>query len=324
MAPHSEWVLLPVLLAAMIPAAQILAAAVRRNPCSPALCTVGVLGTFLNWMFLYALKGICAVGGLWVQTVAGVLFAAGMCALFEGLRRQERRNCETLLARQREQLEEMTRNQEKWEQEIQVRLDELRLLRHDLRHYLVAVDSLRPGGDAQPDGTEKLRVQLARPIPAASVLDAVVRHYVEEAETAGIAVDIRLDLGETGGITTPDLCLVLGNLLENAVEAVGREPAGGCIRMRCASGPGWLCIVVGNTFSGKLHTEKGRILSSKAENRLGKGLERVRRVAGKYGGKAQFTTEGDMFKASVFLEKPEPDKAPLEPDRESEETPGVV
>ena len=46
----------------------------------------------------------------------------------------------------------------------------------------------------------------------------------------------------------PDVCLVLSNLLENAVEALQREGTG-WLRARCRSAQGYLSLVVGNSSS---------------------------------------------------------------------------
>ena len=102
------------------------------------------------------------------------------------------------------------------------------------------------------------------------------------------------------------------NLLENAVEALQRE-GGGWLRARCISTEGYLSLVVGNASTARLRSVNGRYLSSKAEGRFGLGLATVQEIARKYGGRAEFTADGEQFLASVFLPCPAPAEEPSSP-----------
>ena len=106
------------------------------------------------------------------------------------------------------------------------------------------------------------------------------------------------------------MCLVLGNLLENSLEALERE-GGGWLRARSVSASGYFSLVVGNTCTRPLRAVRGRYLSSKAPGRFGVGLETVREVAQRWGGQAQFSVKDGEFRASVFLPRPNP-RAPEE------------
>lgn len=180
-------------------------------------------------------------------------------------------------------------------------LEELRRARHDLRHYLCAL-----GGAKPPESLRELMEASEReqaPPPGDWALSSLVSYYCAEAERIGVQTDCRLDLHDIPGSYGADIYLIAGNLLENAVEALKRE-GGGWLRARSLSSPGWFSLVIGNSCSKFLHTKNGQYLSDKAPGRYGIGLETVRRAAERYGGKAQFTTDGKEFRASVFLPRP--------------------
>ena len=180
-------------------------------------------------------------------------------------------------------------------------LEELRRARHDLRHYLCALGGARP-----PDSLRELKEtpEKEQPsLPGDWALSSLVSYYCSEAERIGVQTDCRLDLRDIPGSYGADLYLIVGNLMENAVEALKRE-GGGYIRARSLSSPGWFSLVIGNSCLKPLHTKNGQYLSDKALGRFGIGLDTVRRAAERYGGKAQFTTDGKEFRASVFLPRP--------------------
>lgn len=173
-------------------------------------------------------------------------------------------------------------------------LKSLRQLRHDLRHYLRVAqmplsDSLlysEPQDQAAP--------------PQNWVLSSLEDYYRQRAEHLGFQVDLRLELIPTREELLPDLCLLLSNLLENAVEALQREGSG-WLRARSHSTPGYLSLVVVNSSSQKLHIRNGHYLSSKREGRYGIGLSTALDIARRYGGSAEFSADGKEFRASVFL-----------------------
>jgi sensor histidine kinase regulating citrate/malate metabolism len=100
-----------------------------------------------------------------------------------------------------------------------------------------------------------------------------------------------------------DLCVILGNLLENALEAsarISREQRQ--ITVRIGLDLNRLGIFVENGFNGDLRVVNGRFYSSKQQNREGVGLASVQAAAARYGGSAEFYGD-DMsrFHSDVIL-----------------------
>lgn len=189
--------------------------------------------------------------------------------------------------------------------EAETQLGHLRRLRHDLRRYLQTTEDLT----LPPE----LSSALNRPLSATRnwPLSALVSYYQNRAQTLGIETDLCLLVEPDLEELLPDLCLILSNLLENSLEALARE-GGGWLRARCtSSGGGYISLVVGNSSTAHLSRVNGHYLSSKGGRRFGTGLPTVRDIASRHGGRAEFTADGQQFRASVFLPCAHPQDSPV-------------
>ena len=139
-------------------------------------------------------------------------------------------------------------------------LAQLRKLRHDLRQYLILAEraampakaaALRDALDAAPSARER----------ESGVVSALERYYLERAKELGFQADLQIALPQTWEDAIPDICLMLNNLLENAIEALQRE-GGGWLRARSIATAGYFSLVVGNSCTRPLRMFKGRYLSA--------------------------------------------------------------
>lgn len=178
---------------------------------------------------------------------------------------------------------------------------------HDLRHHLSVFRRHIEGGELQ-----KLREyldQLERTIPpetslffcANSAVNALVSHYHQLAVAEAVSVDLALQLPEKTGIQDADLCIVFGNLLENALEACRiQKESQRFMTVNSVLRGSKLMITVDNSYESPVNQQGIGFLSSK---RMGPGVgtSSVQAVARKYGGLALFEYEGGVFRASVML-----------------------
>lgn len=178
--------------------------------------------------------------------------------------------------------------------------------RHDFRHHISALHMLLEKGDAEaaatylnalaaPPVNEKLQ-----PTCRNETVNAVVLHYQTMAIRSGITdCSVRLDIPEdTGRVPTHALCLMVGNLLENAVAACAGAEAP-FIRMRGRLADGILTITMDNRYTDIRQTPEGGFCSTKPGG--GIGLWSIRSVAEKYGGGCRFEAADTVFSSSVYL-----------------------
>ena len=190
---------------------------------------------------------------------------------------------------------------------LKAAIEEARQARHDLRHQLNQISVLVEEGDM-----EGLRGFLARSvsrIPSLetrfcenSAADSVVGYYCGLCGREEIPIHVRLDLPETLPVDEMDLCLVLSNLLENALEASLRTAA---VRRQITvtaylHAARLLLIEVENPFDGTVKEKDGVFRSSKRKGD-GVGLQSVRHIAERSGGASTLTYQDGVFRARVML-----------------------
>jgi hypothetical protein len=190
----------------------------------------------------------------------------------------------------------------------------LKTASHDMRHHIAVLGDLSGSGDNEAVG-RYLR-EMAASLPSASpeticengAVNAIAGHYISSAAAAGVKTDVKLWVPrDTGRVTDTDLCVIVGNLLENALEACARMTGGDrFIRAYSAVENGALSIMVENSFDGYVLSEGGAFMSRKADGatppREGIGILSVRAVCAKYGGLADFAATGGVWKASALVD----------------------
>ncbi len=124
-----------------------------------------------------------------------------------------------------------------------------------------------------------------------------------EAEARRITVRIAAEVPEAVGMDDVDLCSVMGNLLDNAIEACDKLPDDKWIDIKIGMRAGYLFVVVENRFDGILREKNGELLTTKADGENhGYGTKILRQIAKKYQGEASFTTAQDVFTARMMLQ----------------------
>lgn len=118
-------------------------------------------------------------------------------------------------------------------------------------------------------------------------------------------MQLRYQRGYDGGcpLTDVELCTVLGNLLENALDACKRQPASPrSISLSSKETSGTLFILIENTYDGKLKRIGGRLLSLKnPAPRYGIGLESVKKILEKYEGTVDLFPGKSTFKVGISI-----------------------
>ncbi len=185
---------------------------------------------------------------------------------------------------------------------------EVRRQRHDLRHQLTVIRDLNRHAE-----TEKLHRYidgLIEAIPSNpelqlcenTAINAVASHYVLMARNVGIITDVLFQIpADTGVMQEIDLCIIIGNLLENAVEACIRASMETRkIKLHATMKNDHLRITCENSYPGVNMASNGKLMSSKHSGE-GVGIRSVQAVVEKYGGITRFEAGDDLFLSLVFV-----------------------
>lgn len=132
--------------------------------------------------------------------------------------------------------------------------------------------------------------------------DAILNSKLTAAEKINVRLNVKANVPKELKITDVELCSVLGNMLDNAIEACASIPENErFMRVYIGKLKGQLYLSVQNS-AGKVRREKGGYLSTKNDSKEhGYGLFRIDRIAKKYGGYVNRQNEEGVFAAEIMI-----------------------
>ena len=135
-----------------------------------------------------------------------------------------------------------------------------------------------------------------------AAVDAIAGYYDQTAQKKGVPVCWRIDIPEKIVMSEADLCVALGNLLENALRASEKlPPEVRQVEVFCRLiSPAMLGLIVENRYNGCLKREGGAILSTEHDG-VGQGLTSVETIARKYRGQMTVETKDGLFRVNVLF-----------------------
>lgn len=175
-------------------------------------------------------------------------------------------------------------------------IEQTKAARHDIRFHLSVMQGYLHDGkygaleDYLREYSAGFEEAAIPPMCSHPTVDVVIRHFLGMISAYDVKTDIRIVLAEDVGVADVDLCILFGNLLENAAHSLAQQKDG-FLRLRCETGKGSVVLAVDNSCTA----------AEGAEVEKGIGLGSVSAIAEKYGGSARFRYGKDRFEASVIL-----------------------
>lgn len=184
-------------------------------------------------------------------------------------------------------------------------------LYHDMNHHLQMIYHLAKNKDI-PEITEYVN-SISTPINELSdiiwsgvdMVDAILNHTVFEVRKQGIQINVNVEFPPNSTITSDDLCVILFNLLDNAVEAslryMRRTENRPVIDVTIRRIHQFLIIKIQNPC---LPPKKlfGLFSTTKSDARHhGIGLCNVKEKVEKYNGSLEFEVKDDLFVVTALL-----------------------
>lgn len=186
---------------------------------------------------------------------------------------------------------------------------QVRTLRHDLRNHLTALRGLVELGEG---GKALQYIDQLADSPALrggkrlcenDAANAVLSAKAEAMGRAGLTADFSVSLPRELSLADADLCALLGNALDNAMEAAeGAKDK--TVTLRCRKEKGLFMLRVENAYAGKLSPDLATTKADKAAH--GFGLAGMREIAERLGGSLETRANGGRFQLVVCLPLPRP------------------
>lgn len=197
--------------------------------------------------------------------------------------------------------------QKKQYDSLSAHMEEIRRARHDLRQHLAVTQTYIERNDRE--GLRAYISQYQKTLPQETqkvycrndVVNAIISCYAELAAQQGVQFEAAVEYPDPAPISNTSAVVLLGNLLENAVEACARQKKSEkWIRLHIKPSGTAFAITLDNSFSGEYNQSDGALLSSKRDG-AGIGLRSIEEIAEQYNGFVEFQPDGAVFRASVFL-----------------------
>lgn len=276
----------------------------------PALVLSGA--AIFNFSFIYLIHRYAFLSELRNQQYRLLIWLAigaliGIIALFilyELFVREEIKNMNLVMELQRFELESG------FFKEIDYIYSDLRIWQHDYKNNLNALRAL-VAQSKQEKALEFIdrinRDNYKNQITLQTgnlVLDAIVSSKLWLAQSLNIEVSIQVVYPENNCINDNDLCSIVGNLIDNAIEAcerMGETEERKFIDFLLMLKGKNLFLSVKNSFNRELKYVGGRYITAKNEPAHGLGIRHIDSVVKKYQGHVLRSAEAGVFETDILL-----------------------
>lgn len=187
-------------------------------------------------------------------------------------------------------------------------MSETEKLRHDFRQTIRTLSGLAEENDLE--SLKKYISDYSGSLPERDfenfcenpAVNALLNYYSKLFTGDGVALKWEISIPEKISVLEPDLCSLLGNVLENALNGCrtvkNKSERRHCLSLTLKNGA-FMYIVSINSFDGSVNKKDGKYLSNHPSH--GIGLSSITMTAEKYRGTALFHHNDNEFCADIML-----------------------
>ena len=177
---------------------------------------------------------------------------------------------------------------------------------HDMRHHLTAIDGFLAAGDPEQaqDYIKKVRTDIDKIVPKGfcenELVNLLCSSFSAKAERMGVRLTVEAAVPGTLTISDTELCALLSNGLENALNATEeQETSHRWVELYCGVRLDKLLIEIQNPYSGEIVFRDG--LPATDQPNHGYGCHSIRAITESHQGICEFSAEGGIFTLRVVL-----------------------
>lgn len=184
------------------------------------------------------------------------------------------------------QMKDQIAMQQEYYDALSEQINEIRKIKHDIRHFVGAIRRL--ADDGRYDELKRFLNEFEEmadtdPLPVFcenAVANSILGYYSLKAKAAGIMFHCTCSIQKQLPLGDSDLCIILGNAVENAIEACKKldDPKMRFVSVEAGTINGLFLIKVGNSYDGCLNVQNGEFITTKSESSHGLGIKNIRRV----------------------------------------------
>ncbi|MDR1773898.1 MAG: ATP-binding protein [Clostridioides sp.] len=191
---------------------------------------------------------------------------------------------------------------------IEDSLENIRMMKHDFKNNLMMISSSIKEGK-----TEALLEKLDELMELSSNnfqysnsgnldIDSIINYKLKNVQKYNIDVDVYVFVPADLEMSSFDISMSLGNLLDNALENVIMIPRDRFINLKMEHSKGQLRIKIKNSFDGYVKRDENVILTRKEDfENHGMGLKIIKNVVEKYNGTMQIKYNDSEFCVNILM-----------------------
>ena len=256
------------------------------------------IGTLIIFhVFLYEVKKINS--GLFLCLI--ILFAFNLLIfhIYDALEKEYNNKVEYQMAKQEI---EYYKKQFKIISETQ---DTIKMMHHDMKNHVIVLKAL-----ANKTNSQEVNLYLSEYLDLLDIdnsiaksgninVDSILNYKLIEAEKKEITVQLVYKIPEKLNVLEFDLEVVIGNLFDNAIEAVEKMSINNkWIKIEIEYDRGIIFIVFSNPY---IYVNEN-LESTKMDSRMhGIGLKSVARIVNKYNGEIEINKEENVFQINILM-----------------------
>jgi sensor histidine kinase regulating citrate/malate metabolism len=183
----------------------------------------------------------------------------------------------------------------------------IKALRHDMKKHLYLIQSYLDDNETDKAQQYIDNINEHMVIPGQHIhtgnqeIDAIVNYMFDRAIRMGSKIETQIEVPNIAFMDKMDMNIILGNLLDNALEALGQtEERQISVNMKYKKGI--FVVKISNSYDGTLIKRGEKYITRKQDTEShGLGLQNVSEIIEKYNGEKQIETTSNMFKISIIL-----------------------
>ena len=189
--------------------------------------------------------------------------------------------------------------------------EKMRIIKHDIKNHLICIQgflSYNKIKDAENYIAEIINYMADTDYiirTGNNIADIILNAKSKQIEENNIKFDCTIIMPILHNINDFDLCIILGNAIDNAIEGCNRIKDQNILKnisVKSAVDKGYLLIEIKNTYDNKIKRINGKFYTEKA-NKLnhGYGLKNISDTLKKYNGMYEIYTEDKFFKLLIMI-----------------------
>lgn len=191
---------------------------------------------------------------------------------------------------------------------LQKNYEELRQFRHDIKNKILVIRQMLEQNETEriyeyiSQMADKLDNTRVYSQSGNVVIDSIINYKLGKAQEQGAKVKANIGIPSQIKIEDDDIVIILGNLLDNAIEATARLESNRYIEVNIEYNKDCVFIIVKNSYDNVINIVNGTIKTRKKDDILhGIGLKSVEATVEKYDGAINYEHNQDEFIANVML-----------------------